>query len=174
MDQLNLPKWNIASAPCRHVWGMPVLLSHVLLCSLVGMPGPCHEYLDCVRYVMTHHWLVLANNGSGGTVKTGSSWSGPDEGGKCNSVRLSAACLSKVATICTHQQNTLFWTVLDRATQIPRAHSLVHSGQVCPDTHFLWVPVQLCPDTHSYELLSSSGQYNPNSSIILPFITRLS
>ena len=76
--------------------------------------------------------------------------------------------------IKTHQQNTLFWTVLDRATQIHRAHSLVHSGQVCPDTHSLWVPVQLCPDTHSYELLSSSGQYNPNSSIILPFITRLS
>ena len=73
-----------------------------------------------------------------------------------------------------HQQNTLFWTVLDRATQIHRAHSLVHSGQVCPDTHSLWVPVQLCPDTHSYELLSSSGQYNPNSSIILPFIIRLS
>ena len=83
-------------------------------------------------------------------------------------------------SVCTrwradmHQQNTLFWTVLDRATQIHRAHSLVHSGQVCPDTHSLWVPVQLCPDIHSYELLSSSGQYNPNSSIILPFITRLS
>ena len=73
-----------------------------------------------------------------------------------------------------HQQNTLFWTVLDRVTQIHRAHSLVHSGQVCPDTHSLWVPVQLCPDTHSYELLSSFGHYNPNSSIILPFITRLS
>ena len=81
--------------------------------------------------------------------------------------------LQKLADV-THQQNTLFWTVLDRATQIPRAHSLVHSGQVCPDTHSLWVPVQLCPDTHSYELLASSGQYNPSSSIILPFITRLS
>ena len=33
------------------------------------------------------------------TVKTGSSRSGPDEGGKCNSVGLSAACPSKVATI---------------------------------------------------------------------------
>ena len=83
-------------------------------------------------------------------------------------------CARCVFMSITHQQNTLFWTVLDRATQIPRAHSLVHSGQVCPDTHSLLVPVQLCPDTHSYELLSSSGQYNPNSSIILPFITRLS
>ena len=46
-------------------------------------------------------------------------------------------------TTSAHQQNTLFWTVLDRATQIHRAHSLVHSGQVCPDTHSLWVPVQL-------------------------------
>ena len=82
--------------------------------------------------------------------------------------------LCRQTTSCQHQQNTLFWTVLDKATQIHRAHSLVHSGQVCPDTHSLWVPVQLCPDIHSYELLSSSGQYNPNSSIILPFITRLS
>ena len=32
-------------------------------------------------------------------VKTGSSRSGPDEGGKCDSVRLSAACPSKVAMI---------------------------------------------------------------------------
>ena len=34
-----------------------------------------------------------------------------------------------------HQQITLFWTVLDRAPQSPRAHSLVHSGQLCPDRH---------------------------------------
>ena len=33
------------------------------------------------------------------TVKTSSSRSGPDEGGKCNSVGLSAVCLNKVATI---------------------------------------------------------------------------
>ena len=36
---------------------------------------------------------------SDNTVKTGSSWLGPDEGGKCNSVRLSVAHLSKVAMI---------------------------------------------------------------------------
>ena len=34
-----------------------------------------------------------------------------------------------------HQQITLFWTVLDRAPQSPRAHSLVHSVQLCPDRH---------------------------------------
>ena len=33
------------------------------------------------------------------SVKTGSSQSGPDKGGKCNSVGLSAACPSKVAMI---------------------------------------------------------------------------
>ena len=33
------------------------------------------------------------------TVKTGSSRSGPEEGGKCESIGLSAACPSKVATI---------------------------------------------------------------------------
>ena len=55
-----------------------------------------------------------------------------------------AARLVKLVSTA-NQQNTLFWTVLDRATQIPRAHSLVHSGQVCPDTHSLWVPVQLWP-----------------------------
>ena len=38
---------------------------------------------------------VKSNN----TVKTGSSQSGPDEGGKCDSVGLSAACPSKVAMI---------------------------------------------------------------------------
>ena len=42
-----------------------------------------------------------------------------------------------IVSLYAHQQNTLFWTVLDRATQIHRAHSLVHSGQVCPDTHSL-------------------------------------
>ena len=36
---------------------------------------------------------------SDNTVKTGSSRSGPEEGGKCESVGLSAACPSKVATI---------------------------------------------------------------------------
>ena len=34
-------------------------------------------------------------------VKTSSSRSGPEEGGKCESVGLSAACLSKVAMICS-------------------------------------------------------------------------
>ena len=34
-------------------------------------------------------------------VKTGSSRLGPDEGGKCDSVGLSAACPSKVATMCS-------------------------------------------------------------------------
>ena len=34
-------------------------------------------------------------------VKTGFFWLGPDEGGKCDSIRLSAVCLSKVATICS-------------------------------------------------------------------------
>ena len=38
---------------------------------------------------------VKSNN----TVKTGSSQSEPDEGGKCDSVGLSAACPSKVAMI---------------------------------------------------------------------------
>ena len=33
------------------------------------------------------------------SVKTSSSRSGPDEGGKCDSVGLSAVCPSKVATI---------------------------------------------------------------------------
>ena len=33
------------------------------------------------------------------SVKTGSSRSGPDKGGKCDSVGLSAVCLNKVATI---------------------------------------------------------------------------
>ena len=41
-----------------------------------------------------------------------------------------------------------FWT------EPHRAHSLVHSGQLCPDTLSLWVSVQLCPDRHSCELLS--------------------
>ena len=36
---------------------------------------------------------------SDNTVKTSSSRLGPDEGGKCDSIRLSAACPSKVATI---------------------------------------------------------------------------
>ena len=34
-----------------------------------------------------------------GIVKTGSSQLGPDEGGMCNSIGLSAACPSKLATI---------------------------------------------------------------------------
>ena len=36
---------------------------------------------------------------SDNTVKTSSSRAGPDKGGKCNSIRLSAVCPSKVATI---------------------------------------------------------------------------
>ena len=39
-------------------------------------------------------WVKFNN-----TVKTSSSQSGPDEGGKCDSVGLSAACPSKVAMI---------------------------------------------------------------------------
>ena len=34
-------------------------------------------------------------------VKTGSSQSGPNEGGKCDGIGLSAACLNKVAMICS-------------------------------------------------------------------------
>ena len=40
------------------------------------------------------HWVKSDN-----TVKTGSSRSGPDEGERCDSVGLSAACPSKVAMI---------------------------------------------------------------------------
>ena len=36
---------------------------------------------------------------SDNTVKTGSSRLGPDKGGKCNSIGLSAACPNKVAMI---------------------------------------------------------------------------
>ena len=36
-----------------------------------------------------------------GGVKTGSSWSGTDERGKCDNIRLSAACLSNEGTICS-------------------------------------------------------------------------
>ena len=52
MDQLSLPRRNIASTPCRRVWGMPVPSSRVLLYSMHGMLGPRHEYLNCVRYVV--------------------------------------------------------------------------------------------------------------------------
>ena len=41
------------------------------------------------------HSILILSTG----VKTGSSRLGPDEGGKCDSVGLSAACPSKVATI---------------------------------------------------------------------------
>ena len=54
----------------------------------------------CARVVLDIGWdedscWVKSDN----TVKTGSSQLGPDEGGKCDSVRLSVACPSKVATI---------------------------------------------------------------------------
>ena len=42
-----------------------------------------------------NHWRPQA------TVKTGSSWLGTDERGKCDSIGLSAACLSNEATICS-------------------------------------------------------------------------
>jgi len=43
-----------------------------------------------------------------------------------------------------HQQITLFWTVLDSATQSHRVPSLVHAGQLCPDRHRLWTSVEVC------------------------------
>ena len=54
----------------------------------------------CARVVLDIGWdedsrWVKSDN----TVKTSSSQSGPDEGGKCDSIGLSVVCPSKVATI---------------------------------------------------------------------------
>ena len=49
-----------------------------------------------IRWEEDSHWVKSDN-----TLKTSSSRSGTDEEGKYNSIRLSAACPSNEATICS-------------------------------------------------------------------------
>ena len=53
----------------------------------------------CAMFSTTLQSLLDNAQTQSNDVKTGSSQSGPDEGGKCDSIGLSAACPSKVATI---------------------------------------------------------------------------
>ena len=74
----------------------------------------------------------------------------------------------------SHQQITLFWTVLDNATQSHRVPSLVHTEQLCPDRHRLWTSVEVCTALPSspqmYRIISNTSTHLPLVLLATPIL----
>ena len=85
-----------------------------------------HDLWHC--WLMASYSLAVSTLHRMITVKTGSSWLGPDEGGKCDSIGLSAVCPSKVAMIRS-MVVAVAWVKADRVWEWLRALSCVRQHE---------------------------------------------